>query len=201
MYQQNNWRKGRAAIWDDVTVLAPDALYQYSSDRGLLERQFESMYTWLEQVVDRAPDGLWNPEKWQLADWLDPSAPPEDTGNGRTDNILVANAYLVYITLVFSKLCSVLGKRELAVKYAQDGERLKALLQRRYITAEGNLMSTSQTGLGFAIRFGLYPENKEQRKTAGKALDRLARTARFHISTGFARTPLIPHALSDISRA
>ncbi|KAI8402740.1 hypothetical protein FOFC_16167 [Fusarium oxysporum] len=197
----SNWPHMAQAIWDDVTVLAPDALFQYSSDKGLLERQFDSMHAWLERGVDRAPDGLWNPDKWQLADWLDPSAPPEDPGNGRTDNILVANAYLVHTTLVFSKLCSILGKTEQAAKYAQDGERLKALFQRRYITAEGNLMSTSQTGLGLAIRFGLYPENDEQRKTAGKALDRLVRTACFHISTGFAGTPVISHALSEIGRS
>ncbi|KAF5626791.1 alpha-rhamnosidase [Fusarium tjaetaba] len=194
----SNWPYMAQAIWDDVTVLAPGALYQYSSDRGLLERQFESMYAWLERGVGRALDGLWNPDRWQLADWLDPSAPPEDPGNGRTDNILVANAYLVYATPVFSKLSSVLGKTELAVKYAQDGERLKALFQRRYITAEGNLTSTSQTGLGIAIRFGLYPENEEQRRTAGEALDCLVRTARFHISTGFAGAPVISHALSEI---
>ncbi|KAG5797008.1 hypothetical protein H9Q69_003971 [Fusarium xylarioides] len=173
----SNWPHMAQAIWDDVTVLAPDALFRYSSDKYLLERQFESMHAWLERGVDRAQDGLWNPDEWQLADWLDPSAPPEDPGNGRTDNILVANAYLVHTTLVFSKLCSVLEKTELATKYAQDGERLKALFQRRYITAEDNLMSTSQTGLGLAIRFDLYPENEEQRKTVGEALDHLVRTA------------------------
>ncbi|KAK1467548.1 hypothetical protein CCUS01_07079 [Colletotrichum cuscutae] len=83
--------KGGIPPLDDVTVLAPDALYQYSSDKGLLERQFVSMQTWLDEGVDRACDGLWNPDKWQLADWLDPSAPPDDPGNGRTDSILIAN--------------------------------------------------------------------------------------------------------------
>ncbi|KAK7397707.1 hypothetical protein QQX98_012922 [Neonectria punicea] len=197
----SNWPHIAQAVWDDVTVLTPDVLYQYSSDKGLIERQFKSMQTWLDQGVDRAPDGLWNPDKWQLADWLDPSAPPEDPGNGRTDNILVANAYLVHTTLVFAKLCAVLGKSDLATKYTQDGERLKALFQRRYITAEGNLMSSSQTGIGLAIRFGLYPEDNEQRRAAAKALERLVRTARFHISTGFAGTPVISHALTEAGRS
>jgi alpha-L-rhamnosidase len=67
-----------------------------------------------------------------------------------------------------------------------------------YIIAEGNLMLTSQTGLGLVIRFGLCSENEEQRKTAGKALDRLVRNARFHISTSVAGTPVISHALSEI---
>lgn len=62
-------------------------------------------------------------------------------------------------------------------------------------------MSTSQIGLSLAIRFGLYPENGEQRKTAGHAFDRLVRTARFHISRSFAGTPVISHALSEIGRS
>lgn len=195
-----NWPHIAQAVWDDVTVLAPNVLYQYSSDKDLLERQFSSMQAWLDQGVDRAPDGLWNPEKWQLADWLDPSAPPNDPGNGRTDSILVANAYLVHTSLVFSKLCETLGRHELAAKYSSDGQRLKTLFQRRYITAEGNLMSSSQTGLALAFQFDLYPNDKFQRHTAAKALEKLVRTARFHISTGFAGTPVISHALTTIGR-
>ena len=122
------------------------------------------MRAWLEEGVDRAPDRLWNTDKWQLADWLDPSAPPEDPGNGRTDSILVANAYLVHTTFVFSQLCAALGETDLASHYARESEDLKALFQRRYISPEGNLMSTSQTGLGLAIQFNLYPQDTVQRR-------------------------------------
>ncbi|KAM0325144.1 hypothetical protein ACHAQA_007683 [Verticillium albo-atrum] len=195
-----NWPHMAQAVWDDVTVLAPDALHQYTADTGLLERQFKSMQAWIDEGVDRAPDRLWNPDKWQLADWLDPSAPPEDPGNGRTDNILVANAYLVHTTLVLSRLCEALGKSDLAATYARDGEALRGLFQRRYISPEGNLMSTSQTGLSLAIQFDLYPQDTLQRRTAASALERLVRTARFHISTGFAGTPVITHALTAIGR-
>jgi alpha-L-rhamnosidase len=195
-----NWPHIAQAVWDDATVLTPDVLYQYSSDKRLLARQFQSMQAWLDEGVDRAPDGLWHPDKWQLADWLDPNAPPEDPGNGRTDNILVANAYLVHTTLVFARLCAVLDKHDLAKKYKTDGARLKTLFQRRYITAEGNLMSSSQTGIALAVRFDLYPQSGEQRHTAASALDRLIRTARFQISTGFAGTPVICHALTQVGK-
>ncbi|KXH28305.1 hypothetical protein CSAL01_00839 [Colletotrichum salicis] len=195
-----NWPHIAQAVWDDVTVLAPDAPYQYSSDKGLLEKQFASTQTWLDKGVDRASDGLWNPEKRQLADWLDPSAPPDDPGNGRTDSILIANAYLIHTTLIFSRLCATVGKDDLAAKYVSDGERLKQLFQRRYITPEGNLMSSSQTGLSLAFQFGLYPDDVSQRQTAAKALEKLVRTARFHISTGFAGTLVISHALTKIGR-
>jgi alpha-L-rhamnosidase len=195
-----NWPHIAQAVWDDVTVLTPDVLYRYSADKALLEQQFTSMRTWLDNGVDRAPDGLWNPDKWQLSDWLDPSAPPEDPGNGRTDSILVANAYLIHTTLVFAQLCAALGKNDLASKYEANGETLKALFQRRYITPEGNLMSTSQTGIGLAVQFDLYPSEPLQRQTAAKALERLVRVARFNISTGFAGTPVIAHALTTIGQ-
>lgn len=195
-----NWPHIAQAVWDDVTVLTPDVLYQYSSDKDLLGRQFQSMRAWIDEGVDRAPDGLWHPDKWQLADWLDPNAPPEDPGNGRTDSILVANAYLIHTTLVLARLCAVLGEDDLAAKYEADGERLKGLFQRRYITAEGNLMSSSQTGIALAVRFNLYPQCEEKRRTAAKALERLIRTARFHISTGFAGTPVICHALTEVGK-
>lgn len=195
-----NWPHIAQAVWDDVVTLVPDVLYQYSSDKNLLERQFGSMQAWLDEGVDRAPDGLWNPDKWQLSDWLDPIAPPEDPGAGRTDGILVANAYLIHTTLVFARLCGVLGKDDLEKKYTADGERLKALFQRRYITAEGNIMSSSQTGIALTVRFNLYPESEEQRQTAATALDRLIRYARFNIATGFAGTPVICHALTEIGK-
>ena len=195
----SNWPHMAQAVWDDVTVLTPNILYLYSGDKNILERQFSSMQAWLDQGVDRGPDGLWNPDKWQLGDWLDPSAPPDDPSYGRTDSILVANAYLLHVTAVFSRICAVLGKNELASKYFADAERFKAIFQYKYITPEGNLMSNSQTGLALAIHFGLY-QSPEQLKVAAASLGKLVRSAKFRIATGFAGTPLITHALTSTAQ-
>ncbi|KAK9319654.1 glycoside hydrolase [Lipomyces orientalis] len=194
-----NWPIIPQAIWADVTVLAPNVLYQYSDDKELLERQFASMQAWLDQGIDRGADRLWSPDRWQLADWLDPAAPPDDPGAGRTDNTMVADAYLVHVTGVFARICGVLGKSDLAYKYTSDAARLKTLFQQKYITPYGNLMSNTQTGLALAIQFDLYP-SRAQRLVAAKSLEILVRRARFNIATGFAGTPLILHALTAIGR-
>lgn len=195
-----HWPHAAQAVWDDVTVLTPASLYQYSADKAMLMRQFNSMQTWLDVGVDRAPDGLWNPDLWQLSDWLDPAAPPDDPGNARTDGVLVANEYLIHVTRTFAQLCAALGKSELAIKYAEDAARLKALFQRRYISPEGHLMGTTQTGIALALQYDLYAEDATQRATAAAALEKLVRTARFHVATGFAGTPIITHALTAISK-
>lgn len=195
-----HWPHIAQAVWDDVAVLTPAALYQYSADRALLERQFESMQTWLDVGVDRAPDGLWNPDKWQLSDWLDPAAPPSDPGDARTDGILVANAFLIHVTRTFANICHATGRSDLAKKYSDDATTLKTKFQRRYITPEGNLMGTTQTGIGLAVQYGLYADDVGQRETAATAMGKLVRTARFHVATGFAGTPVILHALTKLGK-
>jgi alpha-L-rhamnosidase len=193
-----NWtgKVNSQAIWGDVAVLAPSDLFDFCGDKGLLERQFESMQAWLDQGVVRAEDGLWHPHKFQLGDWLDPNAPPDDPAQASTDNVLVANAYLVHVTLVFSRLCKVLGKNDLATTYAEQGRRLKQLFQDRYITPDGNLASLSQTGISLAILFDLYRDDAAGKTLAVDTLERLVRKARCRISTGFAGTPAITHALT-----
>lgn len=190
----DNWPHVGQAVWDDVLVLTPDVLHQYSADRKVLENQFESMELWLEQGIDRGEDGLWNPDQWQLGDWLDPAAPPEDPGNARCDGTFVANAYLIRVTQVFAHVCALLGKRELSQKYGEQAGKLLELFQYKYITPEGQIMANSQTGIALAIQFDLIP--KAKLSVAAKSLDKLVRTARFRVATGFAGTPIITHALT-----
>ncbi|KAI1035477.1 hypothetical protein LB504_006042 [Fusarium proliferatum] len=188
------------ALWHDATVLVPSSLYTASSDMNLLEKQFESMRAWLERGVDReGGDGLWNPDRWQFGDWLDPTAPPDQPGYSITDSVMVADAYLVHITSVFAKVCRLLNKLDLANKYDAEVLHLRLLFQDRYITPAGNLMANTQTGIALAVCFSLYRDGgKESREVtaAAKALSRLVRAAQFKIGTGFAGTPLITHALT-----
>lgn len=198
---KKDWPNVPQAVWDDVTILTPNVVYQYSADKDLLSRQFESMQTWLSLGVDRGSDGLWDWsfEKWQFGDWLDPTAPPQEPGNGRTDDILVADAYLVRVTTVFAELCKVLGKTEEAEKYNTEAANLKKTFQEKYITSTGNLMSNTQTGLSLAIEFSLY-RSLDERKVAILNLEKLVRRAKFRIATGFAGTPLILHALTAVGK-
>lgn len=195
----SNWPQMPQAVWDDVTVLTPFDVYQADGDTALLERQFSSMQAWLDQGIDRGLDRLWNFDRWQLSDWLDPSAPPEDPGNGRTDGVLVADAYLIRVTVVMAKVCQLLGKAELSTVYTKDAHDLKQMFAQKYMSPAGNLMSNTQTGISLALRYNLY-DSAEKCELAAAQLAKLVRTARFHISTGFAGTPEILHALTQIGK-
>jgi len=80
------------AVWDDAAILLPWSLFLASGDKGVLQKQYESMTTWIDKGIQRGHDSLWDPDIYQLGDWLDPMAPLDEPGNGRTDGALVADA-------------------------------------------------------------------------------------------------------------
>ncbi|KAF4637234.1 hypothetical protein G7Y89_g850 [Cudoniella acicularis] len=186
------------AIWHDVIVLTPWDLYTASGDSTILSRQFLSMSAWVDKTIRRGPDGLCDPKVWQLGDWLDPAAPPEEPGRGRTDGTFVADAYLVHVTSTLAAVCRILGLVDEAARYESEAAKLKETFQHKYITPYGLLANNTQTAVSLALRFSLYPgRNPEQLVVAATSLGRLVRDSKFRIATGFAGTPVICHALTQ----
>ncbi|KAK8069117.1 hypothetical protein PG994_005733 [Apiospora phragmitis] len=106
------------AVWDDVVVLLPWTIYLFSGDKSALRTCWNGMRKYVDEVIPRDGDGLWDPQLWQLADWLDPAAPPNDPGAGRADGTLVADAYLVHVTRVMYRISKVLNEPdEVTEKY------------------------------------------------------------------------------------
>ncbi|KAM0234066.1 hypothetical protein ACHAP5_010209 [Fusarium lateritium] len=183
------------AIWHDVVVLAPWALYQETTDATILADQFESMETWL-RVIPRNKDRcthLWDFKADQLADWLDPNAPPQDAAKATTDPPLVANAFLIHCLDVMAQVCDVLGKTESASSYKSWAENARTEFTQEYVSPSGRLVSDTQTAYSLAICFNLL--NKEQLSRAGSQLADIVRRNSFRIGTGFAGTPYVCEAL------
>lgn len=183
------------AIWDDVTVLLPWTLYQNYGDTEVLRRQYPSMTGWLDRGVQRGPDGLWDDSLFQLGDWLDPTAPPDQPGNARTDGTLVADAYLVHVTKILGDISALLGESADATRYTSEHHKLKLRFQEKYVSPEGWLVGDTQTALALVLVFDLL-DTPTQVVAAGTRLARSVRKSKFQVSTGFAGTPLISHALT-----
>jgi alpha-L-rhamnosidase len=182
------------AVWGDVAVLTPWTLYQRFGDRAVLARQYDSAKAWVD-LMDRlaGDDHLWN-EGFQLGDWLDPAAPPQDPADARTDRYLVATAYFAWSTLHLSRTAEVLGRAEDAERYAGLAEQVRHAFLGEYLTEPGRLTSDAQTAYSLAITFGLLPTAELER--AGDRLAELVAEAENRIATGFAGTPLVSDALT-----
>ncbi|KAL4868001.1 hypothetical protein BDV12DRAFT_109036 [Aspergillus spectabilis] len=189
------WPPTPQAEWDDVVILGPWSLYQSYGDINILRRQYSSMLAWIDRGIQRGPDGLWDPDVWQLGDWLDPTAPPVEPGDARTNGTLVADAFLVHITSVISQISQILGESKDSRRFGEDLVRLREKFQAKYIAQSGLLVGDSQTALSLAIMFDLHA-TEDQVKVAATRLVDLVRLAKFRVATGFAGTPIITHALT-----
>lgn len=188
------WTVSPQAVWDDAVILVPWALYRTFGDIQVLTDSWDGMKLYLE-TLQRGEDGLWDPSLWQLGDWLDPNAPPDNPGLARTDGTLVADEYLIHVTSVAGKIAKILGHSDDVERFQSDYSRLKQVFEDKYMAKSGLIVGDSQTSLALSLAFHLHSDAK-QRKVAADRLARLVRYAKFKVSTGFAGTPVILDALT-----
>ncbi|WP_435971688.1 family 78 glycoside hydrolase catalytic domain [Streptomyces sp. Qhu_M48] len=183
------------AAWGDVATLTPWVLYQRFGDLELLRRHYPMGRAWVDLVEKLAgPDRIWD-AGFQLGDWLDPAAPPDDPAAGRTDRHLVATAYFAHSARHLARAATELGNTGDATHYDTLANEIATAFQRRYVHADGRMTSDSPTAYALAITFDLLDPHRRQ--AAGRRLAELVEQDGARIATGFVGTPLICDALTD----
>ena len=182
------------AAWGDVATFTPWTLYERFADEGILDAQYDSAKKWVELVERLAgPDRLWD-EGFQLGDWLDPAAPPQDPADAKTDRYLVATAYFARSADRLARMAEVLGRRDDAERFERLAAEVREAFTRAYVLPDGRMTSDAQTAYSLAIGFDLVPE--AEREIAGRRLAELVEEAGHRIATGFVGTPLVSDALT-----
>lgn len=182
------------AAWGDAAVIVPWEMYLNDGDTRVLADQFGSMRAWVDLVDElTGHTGLWN-TSFQLGDWLDPAAPPDDAGRSHTDRHLVATAYHVRTARIVADTATLLGRDEDAAHYRHIAQRATAAFQAEFISPSGRVVSDTPTSIAVALVFELFA-NDTQVTRAGERLLELVGQGNFHISTGFVGTPIICDAL------
>jgi len=188
------------AVWGDAAVVVPWVLYERYGDAGILERQYDSMKRWVDCIERLAgPGRLWD-RGFQLADWLDPMAPPDEPARAMTDPHLVATAYFARVSRFLAEAATVLGRDDDAHYYAQLAREVRAAFRSEYITPNGRLASDSQTAYALAIVFDLL-DGDDERARAAQRLVSLVRFNRHRVGTGFVGTAIILDALCQYGEA
>ncbi|MEU6540695.1 glycoside hydrolase family 78 protein [Streptomyces sp. NPDC047000] len=183
------------AAWGDVATLTPWTLYRRFADLELLRRHYPTARAWVDLMTRLAgPTRLWD-TGFQLGDWLDPAAPPDDPAAGRTDRYLVATAYFAHSAHHLALAAGELGLTPEAERYAALADEVRTAFRDRHVLPSGRLSSDSPTAYAIALRFGLLTE--QQRRPAGDRLAELVLADGARIATGFVGTPLICDALTD----
>jgi alpha-L-rhamnosidase len=184
-----------SAGWADAATIIPWNLYLAYGDRQVLKDQYPCMKAWVEYIRKEARNDLWNTGH-HFGDWL--FFRPFDDNDGRsavTDKYLIAQCFYAHSTQLLINAATVLGKEEDVQEYSRLLKRIRDAFIREYMTAEGRLVSGTQTAYVLALQFDLLPE--ASRKQAAERLVRNIIDYGYHLTTGFLGTPYLCHVLSS----
>lgn len=182
------------AAWGDAATVVPWTLFSRFADPEILRAQFDSARRWVDLQAEIAgPSRLWD-TGFQLGDWLDPAAPPQDPADARTDRYLVATAYFALSARIVARMAAELGRAEEAGAYGRLADEIVEAFVAAYVRPDGTMTSDAQTAYALALQFDLLPAHL--RSSAADRLAHLVREAGNHIATGFVGTPLVCDALS-----
>ncbi len=188
--------KGAAgsAGWADAATIIPWTMYLAYGDKKVLEDQFNSMKAWVGFMERNSTNYLWN-KGFHFGDWL--FYRPFDDNDGRsavTDKYLIAQCFFAHSTELVIKTANVLGKQEDVVKYSALLKNIKDAFMKEYMTANGRLVSSTQTAYVLALNFDMLPENL--RAYAAEKLVENIKSYGNHLTTGFLGTPYLCHVLT-----
>ncbi|KAL2114189.1 hypothetical protein VUR80DRAFT_116 [Thermomyces stellatus] len=182
-----------AAVWGDVAVAGPWNLYMAFGDKAMLREQYSQARAWVDTGIPRGPQGLWDRECFQFGDWLDPLAPPEDAGQATTSKHLVADAYLIRMTEILSRISAALGHEDVAARYQQQHAQHTHHFSQEWIR-DGRMVNPTQTAYSLTLDFGII-RSKEAKNVALNELRGILARNGYLIGTGFAGTPSLGFAL------
>ena len=176
--------------WGDAGTIVPWRMYQNYGDKRLLEEHFESARRWVDFIHRVNPNLIWEKRRdndyndWLNGDTLKLKDWPK-TG-GAVPNEIFATAFFAHSTRLVSKMATVIGREEEAVRYRDLFEDIKSEFNRRFVKPDGRIEGDTQAGYALALSFDLIAEELRSR-VAGHMVASLARH-HGHLSTGFQTT-------------
>ncbi len=187
--------KTSSAAWADACVIVPWSVYKVYGDKRILEVQYNSMKAWVDFMKTSAGEKYLWISNTHFGDWLDYSSNITGFQKGNTDMDLIANAYFYHSTSLLAKIAGIIGRNADAQIYSKLAENVKKAFQREFVTANGRLVTQTQTAYSLAIAFGLLPDELIDNVGSLLAAD-VQKTG--HLTTGFVGTPLLCNTLSAI---
>ena len=185
-----------SALWSEASVWVPWALWEAYGDLSVLANQYASMASHTRRVEGLlSPAGLWD-SGFQFGDWLDPDAAPDQPWAAKADTGVVATACMYRTARLTAKAAGLLGKHDDEAYFEALAGRVRAAFAEHYVAAGGTIFSDCTTVYALAIAFDILA-TPELRDFAGNRLAELVRDNDYRVSTGFAGTPFITHALTD----
>ncbi|HEY7352390.1 MAG TPA: family 78 glycoside hydrolase catalytic domain [Terriglobales bacterium] len=177
--------------WADAGVIIPWTTWMQYGDRGIIEKNWDSMQRFMDFIAKSNPDFIRkNGVGPNYADWLAP--------DDRTNKDLLATAYWALVAHMMQQMAHAINKEDDAQKYAELIDNIRAAFQKAYIKADGTVGTGTQTSYVVALYTKVAPAAIEPALVNNLVKDIESRG--WHLSTGFLGTPFLLFTLADHGR-
>ena len=174
--------------WGDAGVIVPWTMYLAYGDTRLLAEHYPAMKKWVNYVRAANPTFRWRTSRGSdYGDWLNI--------NAETNKEVLATAFYAHSADIVSRAARVLGNDADANTYGQLFTSIKAAFNQAYVSADGHILSDTQTAYALALRFDLLPAG--QRAAAGTWLQAAIERNGGLLNTGFLGVGHLLPALSS----
>lgn len=178
---------GNGPAWDNAMVLIPWYLYQYSGDKGILQKMYLHIKRYVDYLSTRAEGHI---VKIGLGDWA-----PAKT---KTPVEVTSTAYYYMDAALLSRMAGVLGYSGDKENYAGLSRQIHDAFNKQFYQGKGIYDAGSQTALACALYQGLSEDHLDETVAA---LVRAVKNSDDHLDCGILGTKYLLHALSDNGRS
>ena len=181
--------------WADAATIIPWTLYMAYGDAQVLEDQYESMRKWVDYIVKASGESfLWN-SGWHYGDWLAFDVDNDVAGRSAVTYVpLTQQCHFANSATIMADAAAVLGRSQDEAYYRGVAAKAREAFCRAYLTADGYLVSHTQTAYVLALIYDMVPEDMRP-LLAAHLKERVESYG--HVTTGFLGTPHISNALTQ----
>src|SRR5207248_5416578 len=120
-------------------------------------------------------------------------------GGGASSEV-IGTAYFEHVTRLMSEMAAAIGRDQDAKRFSTLADGIRAAFIKAFVTPEGKIKNSSQTGYALAFTMGLLPDDPKIRKAAADHLVEEIANKNWHLATGFIGTPRLLPGLSIAGR-
>jgi alpha-L-rhamnosidase len=178
-----------ATAWADAGVICPYVIYRQYGDKRIIEEHHDSMKRYVDYLHKTSKDLVRT--QGAFGDWV-------NLGGGASSEV-IGTSYFEYVTRLFAEMAQAIGREDDAAKYRKLADDIRAAFIKNFVTDDGAIKDSSQTGYALAFTMSLLPSDAMKR-AAEKFVDHIAKKD-WHLATGFIGTPRLLPALVAAGRA
>lgn len=170
--------------WADSGIILTYELYEQFGDASIIRENLDAMCSYMDYLVDSSEDYVRYMDSY--SDHIAESLMSDEMCN---------TVQCAYAADLLSRMCNVIGEKDLTKKYQSVFEAYKESWQTNFMNEDGSVGSWMQSEYVLPLAFHLYPDGLDA--AGANFLNISAMSSDYHVQTGYVSTPWLLPVLSD----